>query len=105
MELFLMVAAMSLLGVAVTSIMFAAATRDDATVKEPKVQPFETLAVLPSQFFAHDTAPPLRASVPIEVLLLQIQRHVSLERAAAESFLHAPTVESLHSQTTSPLVH
>jgi hypothetical protein len=39
------------------------------------------------------------------VLLLQIDRHVRLEQAAAESFLDAPTTASLHSRTTSPLVH
>jgi hypothetical protein len=110
MEMLLMVAAMSLLGVAVSSMMFVAATRG-ATVEQaaPEAQPFETLAVLPSQFFASDAAPAAPASspagVPIEVLLMQIQRHVTLERAAAESFLDAPTAQSLHSRTTSPLVH
>ncbi len=43
--------------------------------------------------------------VPIEALLLQIERHVQLEQAAAESFHFAPTVEALHSRTMSPLVH
>jgi hypothetical protein len=43
--------------------------------------------------------------VPIDVLLLQLERHVRLEQAAAESFLMAPTVENLHSRTSSPLVH
>lgn len=114
MEMLLMVAAMSLLGVAVSSMMFAAATRDESAEQtQPEARPFETLAVLPSQFFAHDTAPaaaagpgvPPHAGVPIEVLLMQIQRHVTLERAAAESFLDAPTAQSLHSRTMSPLVH
>jgi hypothetical protein len=116
MEMLLMVAAMSLLGVAVSSMMFAAATRDESAERtQPEARPFETLAVLPSQFFAHDTAPaaaaaagpgvPPHAGVPIEVLLMQIQRHVTLERAAAESFLDAPTAQSLHSRTMSPLVH
>jgi len=114
MEMLLMVAAMSLLGVAVSSMMFAAATRGESVEQtQPEVQPFETLAVLPSQFFANDTAPgatpdlgvPAHAVVPIEVLLMQIQRHVSLERAAAESFLDAPTTQSLHRRTMSPLVH
>jgi hypothetical protein len=48
-----------------------------------------------------DTAP----RVPIEALLLQIERHIRLEQAAAESFLDYPTVESLHTRTMSPLVH
>jgi hypothetical protein len=43
--------------------------------------------------------------VPIEVLLLQLERHVRLEQAAAESFHWCPTPEALHMNTSSPLVH
>ena len=43
--------------------------------------------------------------VPIEVLLLQIEDHVRLEQAAAESFLAFPTHAQLHSKTTSPFVN
>jgi len=43
--------------------------------------------------------------VPIEVFLAQIERHIRLEQAAAESFLIAPSLESLHGRTVSPLVH
>jgi hypothetical protein len=43
--------------------------------------------------------------VPIEVFLAQIERHIRLEQAAAESFLSAPSLESLHGRTVSPLVH
>ena len=49
------------------------------------------------------TAP--QPQCPIEALLLQIERHVRLEQAAAESFQQAPTAESLHIRTMSPLVH
>jgi hypothetical protein len=45
------------------------------------------------------------ASVPVELLLLQLERHVRLEQAAAESFLMAPTLQSLHSRSSSPLAH
>jgi hypothetical protein len=90
MDMFLMVAAMSLLGVAVSAALFAD----------------ERLATMPSSFFVDDRAPRSQTiSVPIEVLLLQIERHVRLEQAAAESFLDAPTVEALHTRTASPLVH
>ena len=101
MEMFLMVAAMSLLGVAVCAALFAAATRttpaDRASVSE---QPAREL---PRFFAGEPRMQPGR--VPIEALLLQIERHVQLEQAAAESFHFAPTVESLHSRTMSPLVH
>ena len=101
MEMFLMVAAMSLMGVAVCAILFAAATRD---VRTPAEQPAEQPAREMPRFFAdHPHMQPGR--VPLEALLLQIERHVQLEQAAAESFHFSPTVEALHSRTMSPLVH
>jgi hypothetical protein len=101
MEMFLMVLAMSLLGVVVSGVLFSAAARDEAH------EPFVTLrapspAVSASTFFVDA---PMAPSVPIEALLLQIEQHVRLEQAAAEAFLHAPTRQSLHCRTMSPLVH
>lgn len=100
MEMFLMIAAMSLLGVGVCAALFAAATHDVRQAERQADQPAQNVP----QFFAPDVqAPPQR--VPIEALLLQIERHVRLEQAAAESFHYAPTPESLHSRSASPLVH
>jgi len=94
----------------------------------------ERLAAVPEQFFVRDAAPWREArprwaqrstgpsllqdaapqpapaarvvpTVPIEVFLAQIERHIRLEQAAAESFLSAPSSESLHGRTVSPLVH
>jgi hypothetical protein len=48
---------------------------------------------------------PARPRVPIEALLLQIENHVRLEQAAAESFLQTPTPALLHSRTMSSLVN
>lgn len=101
MEMFLMVVAMSLMGVAVCAILFAAATRD---VRAPAVQPAEQPVREMPRFFA-DRPHIQPGRVPIEALLLQIERHVQLEQAAAESFHFSPTVEALHSRTMSPLVH
>jgi hypothetical protein len=116
MEMFLMAVCLTFFGVAVSAMAFGAATSDvreqeAATTLTAKVD--EALASMPERFFAHDTAPSASLPVPvasvpripIEVLLAQIERHVRLEHAAAESFLYDPTVESLHSRTTSPLVH
>jgi hypothetical protein len=106
MEMFLVLACMSLFGLALSAIAFGAATR--GTENEPQPPPEKRKPVaLPSQFFAHDLEPVAASGtqVPIEVLLLQIERHVRLEQAAAESFLELPTAESLHSRTLSPLVH
>lgn len=105
MELFLMVAAMSLLGLAVSALAFSAATRDVMPQAEPR--PAEAQAVPARRFFVDLPVDPMmvRSQVPIEVLLLQIERHVRLEQAAAESFQFTPTPEALHMTTMSPLVH
>ncbi len=102
MEMFLMIAVMSLLGVAVSAGLFAAATQRDRSQQEIEVP---SLQVSPAaqRFFVGEGAPQPR--VPIEALLLQIERHVQLEQAAAESFMYAPTAESLHVRSMSPLVH
>ncbi len=106
MVMFLMLLALSGFGVAVMCIAFAAATRE----APPRVeaQPIRSLTaqLAPPQFFADGlAAPPAAPRVPLEVLLLQLEQHVRLEQAAAESFLAFPTPASLHSRTTSPFVH
>lgn len=101
MEMFLMAAALSLLGVAVSAGLFAAATRREPAPEQPAVTISTPLMVRP-RFF--DDAQ-IGRQIPVEALLLEIERHVRLEQAAAESFLHAPTVESLNSRTMSRLVH
>lgn len=101
MEMFLSVMTLSLVGVAVSAILFAAATRK--TVSTPVLD--ERLKDIPSRFFVSDQFPQSRPAVPMEVLLLQIERHVRLEQAVAESFHDWPTAETLRTTTTSPLVH
>jgi hypothetical protein len=110
MEMFLMAAIMSVLGVGVCAVLFAAATRGEG-VEAPR--PAEREALAPRRFFASapeptsaaEAAPAEKELVPIEALLLRIEQHIRLEQAAAESFLHTPTGQSLHSRTTSPLVN
>jgi hypothetical protein len=106
MEMFLMGLCLSLLGVAVSAVAFGAATRDVRAEGQHQAKPKLQPAIMPTQFFVDapargDSLP----SVPLEVLLLQLERHVRLEQAAAESFLMAPTPQSLHSRSSSPLVH
>lgn len=125
MVMFLMAVCLSMFGLAVTAMAFGAATRDErsAEAAQPALKPALPMSISPSRFFSDlpmvdlpaavlpaMALPAMAASasrphVPIEVLLLQIERHVRLEQAAAESFLDYPTVASLHSRTTSPLVH
>jgi multisubunit Na+/H+ antiporter MnhC subunit len=115
MEMFLMLFAMSLLGTAVSAALFAAATREEKQQPAPRA---EKRPAEPQHFFvpgrdATATASidipgidvPSPGPVPVETLLLQIERHIRLEQAAAESFHHRPTGESLHTRTASPLVN
>jgi hypothetical protein len=102
MEMFLMAAALSVMGVAVSAILFAAATRDERRAEADHA--VDRPVAAPAHFFAHGPAT-IASPLPREALLLRIERHVRLEQAAAESFLYAPTSESLHSTTVSPLVH
>jgi hypothetical protein len=101
--MFLMAFALSLLGVAVSAALFAVATRDETRPQDAQRPRKERQPAVPARFFADGRAPV--PPVPVEVLVLQLERHIRLEQAAAEAFLHQPTRESLHSRTVSPLVH
>jgi hypothetical protein len=63
----------------------------------------------PPRFFAKDiqaSVPAGRASrVPVEVVVLEIERHVRQEREVAESFHLSPTPQALHVRGASPLLH
>jgi hypothetical protein len=98
MEMFLMVLCMSVLGLALAAMAFGAATRPERT--PPATQPQPHVAKAAPHFFVEPTT-----RVPIEALLLQIENHVRLEHAAAESFVEYPTSAMLHSKTASPLVN
>ena len=135
MVMFLMVLCMSVFALAVCGLAFGAATRGLPVGEEAPLTAAvdERLAAVPERFFVRDAAPqkparprwaqrstepsffgdaappaaPARIipKVPVEVFLAQIERHIRLEQAAAESFLSAPSLESLHGRTVSPLVH
>ena len=114
MEMFLMGLCVSIFGLGVAVVAFGAATRSESSESpDAAVQPALPLvkAVAPAHFFSdRAAAPPVVPAappwpVPIEVLLLQIENHVRMEQAAAESFLAFPTQALLHSKTTSPFVN
>lgn len=94
-----MVLCMSVLGLALCAMAFGAATRPERTAVQPAAQPH--LAKPRARFFVEPTAP----RVPIEALLAQIENHVRLEQAVAESFVEYPTSALLHSKTSSPFVN
>jgi len=104
MEMFLMGLCLSLLGVAVSALTFGVATRGQ---RAAEAQPAARKVAVPAaQFFVADEAKPaVAARVPVEILLAQLEQHVRLEQAAAESFLHLPTTDSLHTRTKSPLMN
>lgn len=113
MVMFLMVLCMSVFGLAVTALAFGAATRGLAAEQAAPLAATvdERLAAVPEHFFVRDAAPrpdgpsPVVPKMPIGAFLAQIERHIRLEQAAAESFLISPSPESLHGRTVSPLVH
>ena len=89
----------SVLGLAVTAMAFGAATRPERTQPAPGTQP--SVAKPQARFFVDPTAGTAHPRVPIEALLLEIENHVRLEQAAAESFVEFPTPALLHSKTSS----
>jgi hypothetical protein len=110
MEMLLLGACLSMFGLAVACLAFGAATRDaDSTpATQPAVQEEAVRPAVPkTRFFVDRPTLPIAARnpVPIEALLLQIENHVRLEQAAAESFLASPNSSLLHSRTASPFVN
>jgi hypothetical protein len=108
MDMFLMGLCVAVVGVVFVALAFGAAMRSEPwnTTAQPELPLVK--AVAPARFFSDrapvpTVVPPVQ--VPIEVLLLQIENHVRLEQAAAESFLAFPSQALLHSKTTSPFVN
>lgn len=108
MEMLLMGLCVALFGTAVAAAAFGAATRSESPDSAGQPQLPLVKAVTTPQFFFDSAAIPAAIpsrSVSIEVLLLQIENHVRMEQAAAESFLAFPTQAQLHSKTNSPFVN
>jgi len=108
MDMLLMGLCLGVCAVIFLALAFGAAMRSESWNSD--VQPELPLvkATASARFFSDrvvvpPAVPPLQ--VPIEVLLLQIENHVRMEQAAAESFLASPTHDLLHSKTTSPFVN
>jgi hypothetical protein len=106
MEMFLMLMLMTVLTFALAAIGFKASDRGESPSEttEPSL-PVQKTA--PERFFAARVIPtlPVHAQLPIEALLQQIENHVRMEQAAAESFVQFPTQAHLHTKTPSPLAN
>ncbi len=107
MEMLLMGICISVFGMAIACAAFGAAVRPARTAREVQPEQVKATALAPTHFFINDSSVPTMAQprVPLEALLLQIESHVRLEQAAAESFLSAPTSALLHGRTISPFVN
>ncbi|HET6934814.1 MAG TPA: hypothetical protein VFI72_08245 [Candidatus Angelobacter sp.] len=107
MEMFLMGLCVSVFGLGVAVLAFGAATRQDSSAPAVKAA-VPVMKEAPARFFSAGVVPAVPATppqIPIEVLLQQIETHVRLEQAAAESFVEFPTHAVLHSKTTSAFVN
>lgn len=108
MEMLLMGICISVFGLAVAVLAFGAATRPESAPAPAKLEAVK--AESPARFFA-DSIPafmpvkPAMTPLPLQALLLQIENHVRLEQAAAESFIDYPSAALLHSKTASPFVN
>ncbi len=108
MDMLLIGLCLGVFGVVFVALAFGAAMRSESW--NSAVQPELPLvkATASARFFSDRVViPPAvpHLQVPIEVLLLQIENHVRMEQAAAESFLAFPNNALLHSKTTSPFVN
>ena len=108
MDMLLMGVCVCLFAMAVVAVAFRAVTRSEPSISTGQPDLELTKAVLPARPLPvavpkQPALPPQQ--IPIELLLLQIENHVRLEQAAAESFLEFPTRTSLHSKTTSTFVN
>lgn len=108
MNMLLMGLCFTFIGLAFAAVAFAAATRPE-TLRPEAQEESAAAQPAPARFFSERLKSPAPApapiQVPIEVLLLQIENHVRLEQAAAESFVACPTHAHLHCKTISQFVN
>jgi hypothetical protein len=109
MEMLLMGLCMSMFAAAVAAIgLKAAAGSNSHEQSAPAAQSaIPVPKPAPERFFSDRVigAIPAHTQVPIEVLIQQIESHVRMEQAAAESFVRFPSDARLHTKTPSPLVN
>jgi hypothetical protein len=108
MDMLLMGLCFAVFGVMFVALAFGATMRSEPWNSPAQPELPLVKAATPARFFSDrvpisPAVPPLQ--VPLEVLLLQIENHVRLEQAAAESFLALPSHALLHRKTTSPFVN
>lgn len=108
MYMLLMGLSVAFIGITFAAVAFAAATHPNSpdAPRQSELQAAKA-APAPARFFVERVTPlgaPL-PQIPVEILLQQIENHVRLEHAAAESFVALPTYAKLHSKTTSSFLN
>jgi hypothetical protein len=97
--------AVSLVLTVITAILLSALLTADSSAPGRETSQSDR----PPRFFATDiplSVPrPSASSVPIELLVLEIERHVRQEQEVAKSFHLSPTAETLHVHAAPPLLH
>lgn len=103
MQVLLVVLSLWFLGMMLTALAFWAAAGEGDAEEAPVAS--RELWVPAEQFFLGEAEGLVPSSGSlVAVSLLQLERHVRLEHAAAERFLRVLTVESLYAPTSSPLM-
>jgi hypothetical protein len=105
MVMFFMILLASVPVLLICCLIMAGATRREEPSREPQVVQHRP-APAPARFFVReDGGRNGNGNIPLELLLSQIESHVRLEQAAAESFLDGPTVDSLHTRSRSSVLN
>ncbi len=107
MYMLLMGLSVAFIGIAFAAVAFAAATHPNLPDSSSQSELATKTAAAPARFFVERVTPPSPSlpPIPVELLLQQIENHVRLEHAAAESFVSLPTYAKLHSKTTSSFLN
>ena len=102
--MFLVALFTSLFGLGIAIAAFGLASSDEGEEGPPE-QPHR-VSLQPGDLLPNDPPSLIPTSrLPSDLLMLQLERHIRLELAAAEGFLDSPTTEMLHAPTSSPLTH
>ncbi len=102
MMMFLSLLAIGLIAVVVMSaVVLGASPRE---VARPEFRPEAKLAAGAPRFFGGDLAgPPVHPQMPVDAVIAQLERHVRIEKAAAEALLDMTSSEKYAARAESRL--
>ncbi len=106
MGMFLMLLGLAVVVTALQGVILSYLWRESQTPAPPMLDAADVVG--PPQFFQVSVGRARAArsgGAQVPLLLQQLEQHIRLEQAAAESFHQYPTAASLHKHTASPLLH